>query len=145
MARTNNDNKDNKTKAETKAKETSSDKKGKSEPTKNRKRGRGDDNDGDDEEDIMDEVEYKKFLNKLFPSKHMSETVEKGERLKRVLKKDLEDKEDEDDENGSGSNEGIEMEVEELPVKKSKKNKIVSKSKQIIIKFFFYNIFFNIF
>ena len=129
MARTNNDNKDNKTKAETKSKETSSDKKGKSEPTKNRKRGRDDDNDGDDEEDIMDEVEYKKFLNKLFPSKHMSETVDKGERLKRVLKKELEDKEDEEEESGSGSNEGIEMEVEELPVKKSKKNKVVSKSK----------------
>jgi|UniRef100_A0A6C0IM94 ATP-dependent Lon protease len=129
MARTNNDNKDNKTKAETKTKETSSDKKGKSEPTKNRKRGRGDDNDGDDEEDIMDEFEYKKFLNKLFPSKHLSETVEKGERLKRVLKKDIEDKEDEEEENGSSSNEGIEMEVEELPVKKSKKNRVVSKSK----------------
>ena len=129
MARTNNDNKDNKTKTETKSKETSSDKKGKSEPTKNRKRGRGDDNDGDDEEDIMDEVEYKKFLNKLFPSKHMTETVEKGERLKRILKKDIESKEDQEEECSSDSNEGNEIEVEELPVKKSKKNKVVSKSK----------------
>ena len=112
MGRNNNDNKGGK-KSPRSEKET-----------KEKKRGGTDD--GGDDEEIMDEFEYKKFLNKLFPSKHLSENVKAGERLKKVLKKDAEENADEDQE-GSGSSSEAE---EEVVIKTNKKNKVVSKTKK---------------
>ena len=128
MARTNNDNK---SKADTKSNTSGSGAKGKSENAKNKKRSGGDDHhdDDEDEEDIIDELEYKKFLSKLFPSKHMKENVEKGERLKRIIKEDMQEQDEEEEGSSSshsGSNEEVELEI--TPVKKSKKNTIISKS-----------------
>jgi len=92
--------------------------------TKDKKRGNADD--GGDDEEIMDELEYKKFLHKLFPSKHLSENVKAGERLKKVLKKDADEISAEDQE-GSDSNSEAE---EEVVIKTNKKNKVVSKTKK---------------
>jgi ATP-dependent Lon protease len=112
MGRNNNDNKGGK-KSPRSEKET-----------KDKKRGSTDD--GGDDEEVMDELEYKKFLSKLFPSKHLSENVKAGERLKKVLKKDAEENADEDQEGSSSSSEA----EEEVVIKTNKKNKVVSKTKK---------------
>jgi len=54
-----------------------------------------DSSDFEDEEEIeMDEHEYRKFLSKLFPSKHLNEKIKVGEKVKKTLKEDKEDKKD---------------------------------------------------
>ena len=48
-----------------------------------------DSSDFEDEEEIeMDENEYRKFLSKLFPSKHLNEKINAGEKVKKTLKED---------------------------------------------------------
>jgi hypothetical protein len=42
-----------------------------------------------DNEDDFDQHEYRKFLAKMFPSKHINKKVEAGERLKKTLKDDI--------------------------------------------------------
>jgi hypothetical protein len=42
----------------------------------------------DEDDDEIDQHEYRKFLAKMFPSKHINKKVEAGERLKKVLKND---------------------------------------------------------
>ena len=69
----------------------------------------------------MDEIEYKKFLNKLFPSKHLAENIKKGEQLKKMLKKDADENSGEDQESSSSNGE----DVEEIVIKTSKKNNTV--------------------
>jgi ATP-dependent Lon protease len=73
----------------------------------------------DDSENEMDVQEYRKFLKKMFPSKHLDKKIKAGERLKEILD-DSDEEEDEDEE-------------EEIkPKKKSKKH--IKKSKKIIKK-----------
>ena len=55
----------------------------------------GSDDDGD--EDEMDETEYRKFLSKIFPSKHLDKKIAAGTRLKQKLA-ELEDEEEEEEE-----------------------------------------------
>jgi len=57
-----------------------------------------DEDDEEDEEDIMDELEYKKFLKKMFPSKHMDKQVNSAKRLKKMLREEAEDEDEEDEE-----------------------------------------------
>ena len=71
-------------------------------------------------------LNIKKFLNKLFPSKHLTENIKKGEQLKKMLKKDADENSGEDQES-SGSNE---EDVEEIVIKTSKKNNVISKTKK---------------
>ena len=54
----------------------------------------------EDEEDdeIMDEQEYRKFLQKIFPSKHLENKIASGKRLKKVLKEIENDSDDEEEE-----------------------------------------------
>ena len=70
----------------------------------------------DDSENEMDIQEYRKFLKKMFPSKHLDKKIKAGERLKEVLQ-DSDEEEDEE---------------EVKPRKKSKK--VIKKSKKIIKK-----------
>ena len=61
------------------------------------------DSDYDDEDDDgeMDEHEYRKFLQKIFPSKNMNEKIKAGERVKKLkhqIESDDSDEEDDDDE-----------------------------------------------
>jgi ATP-dependent Lon protease len=52
----------------------------------------------DDSENEMDAQEYRKFLKGIFPSKHLSQKIKAGERIKKVLKdENLEEEESDDD------------------------------------------------
>jgi ATP-dependent Lon protease len=100
------------------------DSKKKMQEEKNRKKKSNEESDSDDDitftsesdEEEMDEHEYRKFLAKMFPSKHINKKVKAGERVKRVL-------EDEEEE-----------EQEEEEVKEKKKEKNGKKSKKPLIK-----------
>ena len=46
----------------------------------------GEPNSSDSESDEMDQHEYRKFLSKMFPSKHINDKVKAGEKLKKSLK-----------------------------------------------------------
>ena len=50
----------------------------------------------DDSENEMDIQEYRKFLKKMFPSKHLDKKIKAGERLKEVLQ-DSDEEEDEEE------------------------------------------------
>ena len=53
----------------------------------------------DDSENEMDAQEYRKFLKGIFPSKHLSQKIKAGERIKKVLKdEDLEEEESSEEE-----------------------------------------------
>jgi ATP-dependent Lon protease len=70
-----------------------------------------DSNDGDNESsDELDVQDYRKFLSKLFPSKHLSKKIKAGEKLKKVI--DIPD----------SSEEEWETESEEEPKKKKSKS-----------------------
>jgi ATP-dependent Lon protease len=85
----------------------------------------GDNGSNDDEdEDEMDETEYRKFLSKIFPSKHLDKKIAAGTRLKKKIQ-ELEEGEEEEDEEE-------EEEVEKRPRKKDSKKKKVSKKKQVV-------------
>ena len=47
----------------------------------------------DDDDDEMDVHEYRKFLKKMFPSKHLDKKIKAGEKLKKTIKKDEEESE----------------------------------------------------
>jgi ATP-dependent Lon protease len=90
-----------------------------------------DDNDGgdcvtsDDEEDEMDMQEYRKFLNKMFPSKFMDKKVNVGNKMKKIMKKI--EQEDDDVENDEEDEEPVK---EKKSLKKNKnKKKFLSKKK----------------
>jgi len=86
----------------------------------------GDNGSNDDEdEDEMDETEYRKFLSKIFPSKHLDKKIAAGTRLKKKIQ-ELEEGEEEEVE------EEEEEEVEKRPRKKDSKKKKVSKKKQVV-------------
>jgi len=92
----------------------------------------------DDDEEFMDEHEYRKFLQKIFPSKHLENQIASGKRLKKVLKEIEEDNDDDDFEEEVKSNKKTgkktkkqlvdeeeddeEEEEEDVKIKKNKKN-----------------------
>jgi len=81
----------------------------------------------DNSEDEMDVHEYRKFLSKMFPSKHLNKKIKSGEKLKKKLKKAQEESEEESEEEES------EEEESEKHIKKAKagkKSKPVSSSKK---------------
>jgi ATP-dependent Lon protease len=104
-----------------------------------------DDNDDydydDEEEDEMDVHEYRKFLAKMFPSKHIDKKIKMGEKVKKFLKtipsEDDEDEEDEEEEevkpkskkNQKKPNKKISPSKKKLPKKKEIKSKPVLKGK----------------
>ncbi len=52
----------------------------------------------DTEDEEMDEIEYRKFLKQIFPSKHLDKKIKAGEKLKQALEDDFEDADSESDE-----------------------------------------------
>jgi len=92
---------------------------------KRKKRNEESDSDSNDETDSdseeMDSHEYRKFLSKIFPSKHLSKKIKAGERLKKAVDEE-EDSEEEESE-----------EEEEKISKKSKKNCKNKKSAKKVI------------
>ena len=107
------------------------------------------DNDGnngsDSENDEMDVHEYRKFLSKIFPSKHLNNKIKSGDKLKKLAEESDSDDDDDDEvkpkKKLSKNNKKIEEseeewetdsdEDEEILVKKSKKNKRNKKNKRI--------------
>jgi len=85
------------------------------------------DDDGDDfisesESDEMDVHEYRKFLSKIFPSKHLDKKIAAGEKIKKIHK-DLEDADDEEEWESDDDDEEYEEEDEEDD------NEIITRSK----------------
>ena len=52
--------------------------------------------DSDEENQEMDQLEYKKFLSKMFPSKHINKQVKEGKQLKKMLKTEIKQTEEEE-------------------------------------------------
>jgi ATP-dependent Lon protease len=50
--------------------------------------------DDDEEDNELDILEYRKFLNKKFPSKHLEKQIKAGEKLKQIIKKEDVDEDD---------------------------------------------------
>jgi len=90
----------------------------------------------DEDDEFMDEHEYRKFLQKIFPSKHLENQIASGKRLKKALK-EIEDDDEEEvksnkkirntkkskkQEDDDEEEEEDEDEDEEVNTKKNKKN-----------------------
>ena len=97
-----------------------------------------DSNDGSDtESDEMDVHEYRKFLSKIFPSKHLSKKIKAGDKLKKNVESDSEEDEEDNKKKSkktkksiveSDSEEETEWEDDEdADVKKKKKTKKTNK------------------
>ena len=93
------------------------------------------DDDEDDEDDEIDMQEYREFLAKTFPSKHLDKKVNAGKKLKEVLEEESEpDKRNRNVKKNSPKKKKIEEESEEddddeeyIPKKTNKSNKKVIK------------------
>ena len=72
------------------------------EPVRRRKQHDSSDDDAsfhtDDSDVEMDTHEYRKFLKKIFPSKHLDKKIKAGERLKKALEEEEEDSDEEEEE-----------------------------------------------
>ena len=87
------------------------DKKNKKSDDRRRKQIESDSSDNDseyytdesEEDDEIDQHEYRKFLAKMFPSKHMNKKVKAGEKLKKALKREQESEEEDESESESDS------------------------------------------
>ena len=99
---------------------SNTDKKNKKSDDRRRKQIESDSSDNDseyytdesEEDDEIDQHEYRKFLAKMFPSKHMNNKVKAGEKLKKALKREQESEEDESE---------SESESDYVPLKKKNK------------------------
>jgi ATP-dependent Lon protease len=81
--------------------------------------------DSDDDDNKMDVHEYRKFISKIFPSKHINNKIKAGNKLKKTLNNSSDEDDEEDDwETASSSS-------EEKLIKKSKKNNKNKKKKVI--------------
>ena len=98
------------------------------------------DDDGSDyESDEMDEHEYRKFLSKIFPSKHLNNKIKSGDKLKKIAE-EFEEEEEKKFKSKTKTNKKIketeeEWETdscadEEILVKKAKNNKKYKKYKK---------------
>ena len=96
-----------------------------------------DDDDGfysSESDSEMDQHEYRKFLAKMFPSKHAKDKVKAGEKLKNVFKKEQKKNKKEELEEEESSEDIDEFESEsdsDYVPKKSKKNNKKSKSRRL--------------
>jgi ATP-dependent Lon protease len=89
-----------------------------------------DDDDGNDfvsesDSDEMDIHEYRKFLSKIFPSKHLNNKINAGEKIKKLQKQIEESDDDSDDvKTKKSSIKKTSKKSKSKPVKKSKKHEI---------------------
>jgi len=83
-----------------------------------------DSDNGSESEDEMDVHEYRKFISKIFPSKHMNKKVKAGDKLKKQIEEEDEDDEEEEEESSDDD--------EEYVPKKKSKSKSKSKSKKVV-------------
>jgi ATP-dependent Lon protease len=105
-------------------------KRSKKDEEKKRNKKNNNDSDSDDGDyesgEEMDVHEYRKFLSKLFPSKHLSKKIQAGEKIKKIIsaQEDLSEEEEEWE---------TESEEEEEVPKKKKSNKNKSNKKKKIV------------
>jgi hypothetical protein len=85
-----------------------------------------DEYDYDEEDDEMDVHEYRKFLAKMFPSKHLNKKIKAGEKVKKILEED----DEEEDEVEEEEEEEVKPRSKKIQ-KKSNKKTLVSKKKQL--------------
>jgi ATP-dependent Lon protease len=86
----------------------------------------GDDFISESDSDEMDVHEYRKFLSKIFPSKHLDKKIAAGEKIKKIYKKLQED----DEEDWETDNDDEEQEDENQIITRSKgKSNVKSKTK----------------
>lgn len=81
----------------------------------------GSETESDDEQ--MDEHEYRKFISKMFPSKHIDKKVKAGERVKQKLSKYADEEEDASDEEEVWETESDDSDYEPAKKNKHKKSK----------------------
>lgn len=105
-------------------------KRSKKDDEKKRNKKINNDSDSDDHDDEsgeeMDVHEYRKFLSKIFPSKHLSKKIQAGEKLKRTI--EVQEDSSEADEEWETESE----EEEEVPKKKKSNKKKSNKKKKIV-------------
>ena len=105
-------------------------KRSKKDDEKKRNKKINNDSDSDDHDDEsgeeMDVHEYRKFLSKIFPSKHLSKKIQAGEKLKRTI--EVQEDSSEYDEEWETESE----EEEEVPKKKKSNKKNSNKKKKIV-------------
>jgi ATP-dependent Lon protease len=75
------------------------------------------------ESDEMDQHEYRKFLAKMFPSKHAKDKVKAGEKLKKVIKKEQKKNKKEESEEEDIDESESESDSDYVPKKSKKTNK----------------------
>jgi hypothetical protein len=97
--------------------------------TRNKKKNDESSDDGsfytDDSNDEMDVHEYRKFLKKIFPSKHLNKKIKAGERLKQKIK-------DEDDEYNDNKYRKSKSKKSNKKQKETTNNKKIQKGKKKI-------------
>jgi len=112
-------------------------------PLKKKKDENSDSDNGksDSENEEMDMHEFRKYVQKIFPSKHMEKKIKAGENLKKLVDSDKKDEEDSPKKKNNKKNKksyeseeedwvtASESEVEEKPSKKSSKKSIYKKDK----------------
>ena len=81
-----------------------------------------------EEENDMDMNEYRKFLNKIFPSKFLNKKIKDAKHLEEVINKDYEKESDEDIGNDSDY---VEEEIKPKNTKSKKNKKTLTKSNEI--------------
>ena len=81
-----------------------------------------------EEENDMDMNEYRKFLNKIFPSKFLNKKIKDAKHLEEVINKDYEKESDEDVDNDSDY---VEEEIKPKNTKSKKNKKTLTKSNEI--------------
>ncbi len=126
------------TKSKMSKKETKNAKRREEEPRKKKRNEESSDDDNsfytdDESENEMDVQEYRKFLKKIFPSKHLDKKIKAGDRLKKVISDDesyedsYQEDDDDDDESYEVSEEVSDEEEEEENCTKKRKLRSVSK------------------
>ena len=84
----------------------------------------------DDDDDEMDVHEYRKFLKKMFPSKHLDKKIKAGEKLKKTIKKDEEESEEEYEEEEIQSPKKKTKKINKKTIKKHKNNREEEESEE---------------
>jgi ATP-dependent Lon protease len=107
-------------------------KRSKKDDEKKRNKKNNNDSDSDDGDyesgEEMDVHEYRKFLSKIFPSKHLSKKIQAGEKIKKIISVEEEADSSEADEEWETESE---EEEEEVPKKKNSNKKNSNKKKSI--------------
>jgi ATP-dependent Lon protease len=93
----------------------------------------GEPNSSDSESDEMDQHEYRKFLSKMFPSKHINDKVKAGDKLKKVIKNDQKKKKTKKEESEEDEEEidDSDSDSEYVPKKSKSKSKTNGKSSRL--------------